>query len=375
MSCKKVLIAHQSTIPHYRAAFYEELNKVKSNNWQFTVVYDSKISNMKNFKNINIDKISYPILFTNTKIFYMFRKHILLQDFIFYLKNFDIIIIENALNNISYPLCFLNKKEIILWGHGKDFSVVNPSLLKKAIERFKLFLCKKSNGFFAYTKGVKKILMNNNIEEKNITVLNNTIDILSNRKKYLSIKNKMQNNKRISHHTLLFVGRLNKRKRLEYLLDAFILLRTINPNYELNIVGSGSKHYENYLKKKYNDKFIKFFGEITDGNKLVSLYLKSDLFVFPGDIGLGPLHALSFNLIPIVIESESHNPEREYLNDINSFILPKSTTEQEFANEINRICIDNNIIKKKEESSWDTIKNLTLKNMANNFANGVEKIL
>ena len=76
-------------------------------------------------------------------------------------------------------------------------------LVKKVMERFKLFLCKKSGGFFAYTEGVKKILMNNNIEEKNITVLNNTIDIMSHRKKFLSTKNEIQN-KHNSHNSCKF---------------------------------------------------------------------------------------------------------------------------------------------------------------------------
>ena len=37
---KKVMIAHQSTIPHYRVPFYNMLNKMRPIDWQFEVVFD-----------------------------------------------------------------------------------------------------------------------------------------------------------------------------------------------------------------------------------------------------------------------------------------------------------------------------------------------
>ena len=375
MNCTKILIAHQSTIPHYRINFYEELKKVKASNWDFSVVYDSKVSKIKNYIIINPNNYSLSIINTKTKICRLFNKYIYFQDFIFSSRNYDILIVENALNNISYPLSFLLRgKKIILWGTGEDFSVVNPSLLKKVMERFKLFLCKKSDGFLAYTEGVKKILMNNNIEEKNITVLNNTIDIMSHRKRFLSTKNKIQN-KHNSHNSLLFVGRLNKRKKIEFLLDSFLLMKEMNPSFKLLVVGKGDTTYVNFLKNKYKDNNIKFLGEITDQELMCKLYIKSSLLVFPGDVGLGPLDALCYNLIPVIIESRTHNPEREYLNNNNSFIFPSSITKERYASEIIRICSNKIMIEEKQKSSWESIKHLTLENMAKNFARGIEKII
>jgi len=371
----KILIAHQSTIPHYRIKFYEELKNVKTKNWDFSVVYDSKISAIKNYKIINPANHSLSIINTKTKICRLLSKYLFFQYFIFSIRDYEILIVENALNNISYPLSFLLKrKKIILWGHGKDFSAANPSLLKKVLERFKLFLCKKSDGFLAYTEGVKQILLNNNIKEKNITVLNNTIDIMSHRKKFLSTKNKIQN-KLNSQNSLLFVGRLNKRKKIEFLLDSFLLMKKMNPSFKLLLVGQGDTTYVNFLKNKYKDNNIKFLGEITDQQLLCKLYIKSNLFVFPGDVGLGPLHALCYNLIPVIIESRTHNPEREYLNNNNSFIFPSSITKERYASEIIRICSNKIMIEEKQKSSWESIKHLTLENMAKNFARGIEKII
>ena len=47
----KVLIAHQSTIPHYRVPFYNSLENQKPDNWQFDVVFDiSELEKPRFFK-------------------------------------------------------------------------------------------------------------------------------------------------------------------------------------------------------------------------------------------------------------------------------------------------------------------------------------
>lgn len=57
-------------------------------------------------------------------------------------------------------------------------------------------------------------------------------------------------------------------------------------------------------------------------NILAPLYAASDVFTFPGDVGLGPLQALCYDLPVITLESPTHMPEIIYLNKSNSIILP-----------------------------------------------------
>ena len=49
MSIKKVLIAHQSTIPHYRVPFYEAVERLRPKWWEFSVIYDTAEARGKSF--------------------------------------------------------------------------------------------------------------------------------------------------------------------------------------------------------------------------------------------------------------------------------------------------------------------------------------
>ena len=115
---KKVLIAHQSTIPHYRIPFYNALEKVRPDTWSFKVVFDpSELENKRFFKEqLDIKKIKFPILAVNTIAAKIAGKNINYQTFWKKAAEYDLIITEQALNNISYPLCHLHQLAIIKLG-------------------------------------------------------------------------------------------------------------------------------------------------------------------------------------------------------------------------------------------------------------------
>ena len=46
--------------------------------------------------------------------------------------------------------------KLVKWGHGCDRGIVDPNFIKLFFERIKLILIKRSDGYLAYTEGVKK---------------------------------------------------------------------------------------------------------------------------------------------------------------------------------------------------------------------------
>jgi len=92
---------------------------------------------------------------------------------------------------------------------------------------------------------------------------------------------------------LLFVGRLNPVKGLEYLIDAMGLLR--NWNLRLTIVGN--TYFLPEYTRKIKDKIeelgigdqIDFKGEISDPNDLLKLYETSDILVLPSVWDTSPI--------------------------------------------------------------------------------------
>lgn len=108
-----------------------------------------------------------------------------------------------------------------------------------------------------------------------------------------------------SGHSLLYVGSIEKRKGLTYLLKAFVKICDIDANARLSIVGSGSNKYEDKLKRYINKKGILnkviFEGRVSEERK-IELFNSADVFVFPSlleGLGLVIREAMSYGL-PVV---------------------------------------------------------------------------
>ncbi|MPZ14725.1 MAG: glycosyltransferase [Chloroflexi bacterium] len=80
---------------------------------------------------------------------------------------------------------------------------------------------------------------------------------------------------------ILFVGRLEKRKGLSYLLRAWGHVHQEFPNARLVVVGGGGalKHYRNFVKDRQSDGII-FTGEVSDED-LPRYYHTADIFCAP----------------------------------------------------------------------------------------------
>jgi len=101
---------------------------------------------------------------------------------------------------------------------------------------------------------------------------------------------------------VLFVGRLQERKRLDMLFIACVALpEHLKP--ELWIVGDGPARatFESQARSIYPS--ARFWGA-RQGAELDDLYRKADLFVLPGTGGLAVQQALAFSLPVIVAEAD-----------------------------------------------------------------------
>jgi glycosyltransferase involved in cell wall biosynthesis len=101
----------------------------------------------------------------------------------------------------------------------------------------------------------------------------------------------------------------------------------------------------------------------------------SDLYTFPGAVGLGPLQALCFDLTSAVIHSSIHNPEYEYLSRYNALIVPEGATPKQYTEAISALLKDRVRWTELRDHAWPSIKHLTIENMAQNFIRGVNQIL
>ncbi len=378
---KRILIAHQSTIPHYRVSFYNALERLRPPSWNFEVVVDPSEYNPSLFFGDNIDKshINFPIHEVDTYHIIFRNKKLSYQSFWWEARNYNLLIVENAVNNITYPLCHLHRfhgTKIIYWGHGKDRAMKNLTPIKALSEKVKLTLVRNSDGFFAYTQGVEDYLNSKGISRDKIFVLDNTIDVIEQRKAFEAInplRNALRKVLRVQDkNVLIFIGRFTHNKRIDYLLELLEIITKHNSQFHLIIIGGGFESFEQEFSRFQE---LTFTGPIMETEELAKYLITSDLYVFPGSVGLGPLLAFCYDLPVITLESAHHGPEFEYLDSQNSFILPCDTTPEEFAHVIIDLFANPEILEHKREKCWPSIKHLTIDNMAHNFINGINTVL
>jgi glycosyltransferase involved in cell wall biosynthesis len=379
MSIKQVLIAHQSTIPHYRVPFYETVERLRPKWWEFSVIYDTGRARDNSFLEFDHSLVTFHIKKSRTRTLKIAGKQLSFQTFPLEGSKYDLLVMGSELKNLSYPISYLWRfcgKFVAYWGHGRDLSVESPQGLKALAEETKLWLTRRADGFFAYTNGVRDYMVSNGVDQRKIFVLHNTIDIIKQRSLFDKLIQQREalrseaglNGKKV----LLFVGRVTRQKQLDVLLDAFLVLRKIDESYHLIFIGGGETSFLHKLQERSGERSFSYLGATEDISRFCVV---SDLYALPGAIGLGPLHALCFDLTPAVVHSRLHKPEYEYLNRDNALILPEGSTAEEYAAAIKSLLEDRPRWAKLRAHAWASIRHLTIENMAQNFIDGVNSIL
>lgn len=378
---KKILIAHQSTIPHYRVDFYNALMKLKPDWWTFTVMYDKKEAKSHFYMNSDESRFKFDVKSSKSFAINIINRRLIFQTFPFTEWGYDLFVVGGAMNNISYPISIYRRifgLPVAYWGHSRFMFATEKSSLKTITESIKFWLARRASGFFSYTFGGKEFLISQGVSPAKIFPLYNTINIVEERKKFDQIKKHRDKLRKEMGYdkkkVLLYVGRFNKEKKLDVLVDSFRKLYSKDQSYRLLIIGGGDSTIFNGLKGYFEDNIVKIAGIISE-EKISAFYIVSDVFVLPGAVGLAPLQAMCYNLIPIVIDSEVHSPEYEYLNEDNSVITPIGANSEKYANCTHQLFNDSTRFDDLKNKVWSSIQHLTIENMASNFIKGINIII
>jgi glycosyltransferase involved in cell wall biosynthesis len=120
---------------------------------------------------------------------------------------------------------------------------------------------------------------------------------------------------------VLFVGRMRPVKKVEHLIETFNQIH--EPGCGCVIVGD-RMDYD--LESMIRGTNIRYLGELFDPENIQvsKLFKMADLFVIPGDVGLGMNQAFYWGL-PVVTEDGLQPPEIHYLkNGRSGFIVPEN---------------------------------------------------
>ena len=297
---RKVLLLHQGFVQHYRVSVYNYLAKyLLPHNYELTVASSAIENNCPH-------KVLFNFHAAELSLGRLLR-------YIIENKPDAVIFFVNLKNPYLFPLMFLckiKKIKIIYWGHGRDQSDKH-SKFKNSLYWLEHTL---SDSIVLYASHLRHYISDKNREK--IFIANNTLNLTAHEYSVIDKAQILNSFGICTKRNILFVGRLQKRKKLDTLLRAHSLigkndvgLVIVGPVEDADISVNG---YKNVYK----------LGPIY-GDSLFELMGAMDVYCMPGWVGLSIVDAFFMGL-PLVTQEGDHPPEISYLiNEENGYLLPK----------------------------------------------------
>ena len=273
---------------------------------------------------------------------------------------YDVIIAMFDLRWPAYILPVLKSRRRygrwIFWGHGYG--------RMRAGNYIRDWLMKKVDAILLYGRETIGEMIRRGVQADKIFVADNTIHV--------------PNHRDCSGHTkssLLFVGRLQERKKIDLLIEAVARIREKIPeNVCLEIVGDGE--IRNFLHEKVRELNLKekvvFHGRVDQHDLLMEFFSRAYAYVSPGYVGLGVLHSFAYG-VPVLThdKSEIHAPEFENLKHRHNAIIYGSDKELEDA--MIEICNSPSLTTTFGRNAYNLYsKERTLETMLDGFKKAIE---
>ena len=314
---KKKVFYFTNIFPSYRKELWKLM--LNSNKMDFHIYFSNQ-----NYRGIGSDLLDS--LFSKNERNRMHNiNHVLINNNIIWQRGvirtlitekFDNVILLGDMkilsNWIAILICRLKGKKVSLWTHG---IYGNENFLKMNLRTLFLSL---ADQIFLYEKKAKKILLSKGFSEKKLKVVFNSINLEEQTKAYITNSKIIEKTRSKKSFNIIFFGRLTKIKRVDMLIDAIVNLNSRKSLYKLKIIGDGPE--KNNLFNKVNilnaEKFISFNEGTYNENKIANFFLKSDLLVSPGNVGLNAVHSLCYGT-PVITHNKFVNqmPEHEVIEE------------------------------------------------------------
>jgi glycosyltransferase involved in cell wall biosynthesis len=231
--------------------------------------------------------------------------------------NYDVVVSMFYVQKLS--LAFLAFKQdrpfkLIYWGIGVKASQSSKFDSDGISNIARNIIVKKADAMIFYTDYPIQKYVNQGNDSKKFFVMNNTVAISNH------IKEEFERN------ILLFVGTLNKSKKIFVLLENYSEALKININIpELIIIGEGDDYQEavEWVKKNELNNKIQFLGPIYIEKDLELYYKKALACISPGQAGLSVLKSMGYGVPFITTEDAITGGERLNIKHNDNGVLLK----------------------------------------------------
>ncbi|QWX84801.1 glycosyltransferase [Cellulophaga sp. HaHaR_3_176] len=294
--------------PHYRLPIYDLMDKELNCDFYIgdkiqTSIKTLEYKKLKNFKKLLKNKFIFNsgFMWQIGVIHLAFKpyKHYIITGSPYCLSSWVLLI-----------LLKFTRKKTYAWAHGMKG---NSNTKKRILEKnfFSLF-----NKVFLYGKSSKKVMIDEGFKPENLILIYNSLDY----KAHIKIRENLSYNDNFKNHfnndypVLIYIGRIQKSKKLNLLIQSLDKLIKDEIYCNLVFVGDDLKDNNNIaqlVNEKRLKSFVWFFGPSYDQNEIGSLLFNSDVCVSPGPVGLTALHCLTFGC-PVISNDDYFNQMPEF---------------------------------------------------------------
>lgn len=367
----------QRLCPHYRRPFFQLL--ANQDSFSCTVLTsDPGIPQGKSndrFQHINFyaNLIQFPWGLKSYKILISIKMLMHIWS-----SKYDVVIAEgitNMSNNIFLlPICRFKNIKFICWDPGRRRNAPR-TIWRKLADPFFNWMIKASDACIAYSSIAADYLQEVGANSNKVFIAHNSIalptideDNTDSSERRHIISNTLGIT---GHKIILFVGVVERRKKIEQLIQAFQIAKKSLPEAtSLLIIGDG-----NYLSEliewtscNFMEKDVHFLGKIIDG---VDDYFRlCDIFVLPSEGGLALNQAMAHG--KPVIASSADGTEIDLIKDgYNGFLLEEDNIPQ-LADYIEKILVNSDLAQKMGNQALMTIQEkFTLQHMVDSFTKAI----
>ena len=203
----------------------------------------------------------------------------------------------------------LNKK-VYAWAIGMSG---NTTTAGKLLQKIFFRLCNK---VLLYGEFSKTFMIQEGFKKSKLITIYNSLDY----ENQLQVRNKLSESTIYKDHfkndypILVYIGRIQKRKKLDLLIKALKKLNDEKSFCNLVVIGPdvGNNDIPN-LAKEYNlEEKVWFYGPSYDEQEIGNLLYNSDVCITPGILGLTAIHSLTYGT-PVISNDDfaNHGPEFE----------------------------------------------------------------
>lgn len=226
-------------------------------------------------------------------------------------------------------------KKVILWGHGwrKESRSVKEENKERRIYN-------SASHIMPYGEQARDFMIAHGIPKDKMTCVYNSLDyavqlkVRADLKKNSLYKDYFKNDDPV----LLYIGRLQKSKKLPLVLEAMSLLRDKGINTNFVMIGNNSDldGIDTLIHQFGLDDRVWIYGPLYDEQKKGEMMYNADICVSPGNVGLTALDTFMYGL-PLITHGDpfSTGPEYETLNDGVNGLFFKKDSAADLAEKIN----------------------------------------